>query len=317
MRSICCCACTRAADIRGAQAPRSCRSIWQRPRRRAATPRWCRTLPYAIVASVFNLDSRDQLDDFMEAFGALSRSRLVDQRRLDRSTRCCGCARRVGAASRRASTVASPARCDRLLERLPRAHRDRHGRSIRTAVSARAVEGSSVELDRYVGDFQQSGAAAVCPRLMIEPDGFLTRFQAFEYALGFRIGRRSLADFSITSGVSLYRRDALECALERAFAVGVRGGSRKRAHPAEQRRAHLLRRPARYQYRGPGLLAALVFTARRLVLRPAQGLHRALRRSPPHPAPRAVRALSLPVLHGRIDARTASGEDGVRRRCCC
>ena len=49
---------------------------------------------------------------------------------------------------------------------------------------------------------------------MIEPDGFLTRFQAFEYALGFRIGRRSLADFSITSGVSLYRRDALECALQ-------------------------------------------------------------------------------------------------------
>ena len=76
-------------------------------------------------------------------------------------------------------------------------------------------EGSSVDLERYISDFQHSGAAAVCPRLMIEPDGFLTRFQAFEYALGFRIGRRSLADFSITSGVSLYRRDALERALER------------------------------------------------------------------------------------------------------
>jgi len=48
---------------------------------------------------------------------------------------------------------------------------------------------------------------------MIEPDGFLARFQAFEYALAFRIGRESLADYSITSGVSCYRRDALTRAL--------------------------------------------------------------------------------------------------------
>jgi cellulose synthase/poly-beta-1,6-N-acetylglucosamine synthase-like glycosyltransferase len=45
---------------------------------------------------------------------------------------------------------------------------------------------------------------------MIEPDGFLARFQSFEYALAFCVGRRSLSDFSITSGcVSLYRRSAL------------------------------------------------------------------------------------------------------------
>jgi cellulose synthase/poly-beta-1,6-N-acetylglucosamine synthase-like glycosyltransferase len=45
---------------------------------------------------------------------------------------------------------------------------------------------------------------------MIEPDGFLARFQAFEYALAFRVGRESLADFSITSGgVSFYQREAL------------------------------------------------------------------------------------------------------------
>ena len=74
--------------------------------------------------------------------------------------------------------------------------------------------GSRIDLERFVRDFQQSGAAAVCPRVMIEPDGFLARFQAFEYALAFRIGRESLADYSITSGVSCYRRDALERALD-------------------------------------------------------------------------------------------------------
>jgi cellulose synthase/poly-beta-1,6-N-acetylglucosamine synthase-like glycosyltransferase len=68
-------------------------------------------------------------------------------------------------------------------------------------------------VNRFVSDFQQSGAAAACPRIMIEPDGFLARFQAFEYALAFRVGRESLADFSITSGVSFYRRSALVRAL--------------------------------------------------------------------------------------------------------
>jgi cellulose synthase/poly-beta-1,6-N-acetylglucosamine synthase-like glycosyltransferase len=48
----------------------------------------------------------------------------------------------------------------------------------------------------------------------IERDGFLARFQALEYVLAFVVGRRSLADFGVTSGVSIYRRDALEHALD-------------------------------------------------------------------------------------------------------
>ena len=71
-------------------------------------------------------------------------------------------------------------------------------------------EDSTIDLTRFISDFQQSGAAAACPRIMIEQDGFLARFQSFEYALAFCVGRRSLADLSITSGgVSLYRRDVL------------------------------------------------------------------------------------------------------------
>jgi cellulose synthase/poly-beta-1,6-N-acetylglucosamine synthase-like glycosyltransferase len=72
-----------------------------------------------------------------------------------------------------------------------------------------------VELERVVADLQESGAAAACPRVAIERDGFLARFQALEYALAFVVGRRSLADFGVTSGVSIYRRDALEHALAR------------------------------------------------------------------------------------------------------
>jgi cellulose synthase/poly-beta-1,6-N-acetylglucosamine synthase-like glycosyltransferase len=161
--------------------------------------------PYAIVASVFNLG--DQLDEFVAMFAPYrDRVWLISDgstdttvtRLLQEGWRCFddGVNRRKPAALRV------------LLERLP-AHIETvivvdpdiriRGRS----------GGSSADLEQVIGDFQQSGAAAVCPRVMIEPDGFLARFQAFEYALAFRVGRESLADYSITSGVSIYRRDAL------------------------------------------------------------------------------------------------------------
>jgi cellulose synthase/poly-beta-1,6-N-acetylglucosamine synthase-like glycosyltransferase len=70
-------------------------------------------------------------------------------------------------------------------------------------------DGSAIDLNRFVSDFQQSKAAAACPRIMIEPDGWLARFQSFEYALAFCAGRMSLADFGVTSGCSIYRRSAL------------------------------------------------------------------------------------------------------------
>lgn len=165
--------------------------------------------PYAIIASVFNLG--DQLDEFVASFAPYRhRVWLISDgstdstvtRLLQEGWRCFddGINRRKPAALRV------------LLEQLP-AHIETvivvdpdiciRGRS----------GGSTADLEQVIGDFQQSGAAAVCPRVMIEPDGFLARFQAFEYALAFRVGRESLADYSITSGVSIYRRDALWRAL--------------------------------------------------------------------------------------------------------
>lgn len=165
--------------------------------------------PYAIVASVFNLG--DRLDEFTEAFAPYrDRVWLISDGSTDSTVtrlaqegwRCFddGVNRRKPAALRV------------LLERLPQ-----HIETVMVIdpdIQIRGLSGgSSADLERVIGDFQQSGAAAVCPRVMIEPDGFLARFQAFEYALAFRIGRESLADYSITSGVSIYRRDALWRAL--------------------------------------------------------------------------------------------------------
>src|SRR5271154_70858 len=166
-------------------------------------------LPYAIIASVFNLE--DHLEDFIEAFGPYrDRVWLISDGSTDNTVlrltqagwRCFddGVNRRKPGAIRR------------LLERIP-AHIETV-MVIDPDVRIRGVnEGSQIDVNRFISDFQQSGAAAACPRIIIEPDGFLARFQAFEYALAFRVGRESLSDFSITSGVSFYRRAALARAL--------------------------------------------------------------------------------------------------------
>jgi cellulose synthase/poly-beta-1,6-N-acetylglucosamine synthase-like glycosyltransferase len=166
--------------------------------------------PYAIIASVFNLG--EQLDGFVEAY-APYRDRvwlISDGSRDDTVKRL----RHAGwrcfddGVNRR-----KPAALRRLLEKVPP-----HIETVMVVdpdIRIRGRDGgSTVDLERAIRDFQRSGAAAMCPRIMIEPDGFLARFQAFEYALAFRVGRESLSDYSITSGVSFYRRDALAMALE-------------------------------------------------------------------------------------------------------
>ncbi|MGQ0833752.1 MAG: glycosyltransferase [Gammaproteobacteria bacterium] len=180
----------------------------------AALPAGARRLepirPYAIIASIFNLE--DKLEEFMEAYGPYrDRVWLISDGSTDNTVT------RLRQAGWRCvdegTNRRKPGALRLLLARLP-AHIETV-MVIDPDVRIRGRnEGSDVDLERFIRDFQQSGAAAVCPRIMIEPDGFLGRFQAFEYALGFRIGRESLADYNITSGVAFYRRDALARALD-------------------------------------------------------------------------------------------------------
>jgi hypothetical protein len=165
--------------------------------------------PYAIIASIYNLEPL--LDEFIEAFAPYrDRVWLISDGSTDETVmrlRHAGWRCFDDGINRR-----KPAALRRLLERVPQ-----HIETLLVVdpdIRIRGRDGGSrIDFDRFVRDFQASGAAAACPRVMIEPDGFLARFQAFEYALAFRIGRESLADYSITSGVSCYRRDALERAL--------------------------------------------------------------------------------------------------------
>jgi len=166
--------------------------------------------PFAIIASIFNLE--DGLQEFMSAFGAYKhRVWLISDGSTDQTVlrlRQAGWRCFDDGVNRR-----KPGALRRLLACLPE-HID-IVMVIDPDIRIRGLnEGSTINVEQFVSDFQQSGAAAACPRIMIEPDGFLARFQAFEYALAFRVGRESLADFSVTSGVSFYRRSALARTLD-------------------------------------------------------------------------------------------------------
>ena len=172
-------------------------------------PRTVNARPYAIIASIFNLE--DQLDEFMERMQPYrDHVWLISDGSTDNT------AKRLRQAGWRCLEEEvnrhKPGALQRLLTVLPPRIATVMVIDPDVRICGRG-EGSSVELERVVADLQESGAAAACPRVAIERDGFLGRFQALEYALAFVVGRRSLADFGVTSGVSIYRRDALEHAL--------------------------------------------------------------------------------------------------------
>jgi Glycosyltransferases, probably involved in cell wall biogenesis len=66
------------------------------------------------------------------------------------------------------------------------------------------------DLETVVFEFQRSGMAALCPRITVRRDGWLTSLQRLEYWMAFALGRKSLGGYSITSGIAVYRRDMLE-----------------------------------------------------------------------------------------------------------
>lgn len=68
-------------------------------------------------------------------------------------------------------------------------------------------------IERVIFEFQRSGMAAACPRLTLRPDGWLVTVQRLEYAMSFSLGRKSLGDNCITSGIAIWRRDALASVL--------------------------------------------------------------------------------------------------------
>jgi cellulose synthase/poly-beta-1,6-N-acetylglucosamine synthase-like glycosyltransferase len=167
--------------------------------------------PYALLVSVYNAE--DEIDDFLEAMAAYrDRLWIIDDASTDQTwlrlqasgVRC----------FRASANRKKPAGIKDLVARLPP--------EIATVVvldpDVRFLDGGSrgiSDLERVIFEFQRSGKAAAAPRVVVRPDGWLARLQGFEYGLACRLGRKSLADHGVTSGVAIYRRSALEDVLEK------------------------------------------------------------------------------------------------------
>jgi glycosyltransferase involved in cell wall biosynthesis len=164
--------------------------------------------PYAFVLSVHNLEAT--MDEFL-AWALVHRERMwiVDDCSTDNT------ALRLRAAGLRClsltSNVKKPAALRALLAKLPA--------DIHTVIvvdpdcEVRAAHGGWHAVEACLLQFQDSGAAALCPRIDIDGHTLLESMQRIEYLLGFCFGRRSLGDFCTTAGLAIYRRDALESAL--------------------------------------------------------------------------------------------------------
>jgi cellulose synthase/poly-beta-1,6-N-acetylglucosamine synthase-like glycosyltransferase len=165
--------------------------------------------PYALIASIHN--TGDHLDNFLEAMEPY-RDHLwvVDDASTDDTVirvRQAGWRCLDGIQNRK-----KPGAIRRLLATLPP--------EVETVmvldpdIAIRDTKDKELShLEAIIFDFQRSGMAAMCPRIAIKKDGLLARFQSLEYGMAFVVGRCSLADHSITSGIAVYRRNALEFAL--------------------------------------------------------------------------------------------------------
>ncbi|MGH8760125.1 MAG: glycosyltransferase, partial [Burkholderiales bacterium] len=169
-----------------------------------------RVRPYALLVSVHNAEH--ELDEFLEAMQPF-RDRLwvIDDRSTDYTISLIGqagfrCIR--GEQNRK-----KPGAIRTLLDALPPEVETVMVLDPDIVMLAPGAE-QRTHLETVIFDFQQSEAAALSPRVAIRQGGFLARLQAFEYCLSFSLGRWSLADYCVNSGVALYRRAALASALE-------------------------------------------------------------------------------------------------------
>jgi cellulose synthase/poly-beta-1,6-N-acetylglucosamine synthase-like glycosyltransferase len=167
--------------------------------------------PYALIVSVYNIE--DELDPFLEAMEPYREHLwVIDDASTDRTflrLRQAGVQCIRGGVNRK-----KPGALKELIRHLP-PEITTIGIFDPDVHILNFSRGELSDLERALFVFQRSGCAAMCPRIEVRQDGWLARLQALEYAITFAVGRKSLADRSITSGVAFYRRDALEHVFEK------------------------------------------------------------------------------------------------------
>lgn len=168
--------------------------------------------PWAILVSVY--DAEEDLDDFLEAIEPVrERVWVIDDGSTDRTVlrlRQAGLNVVEGGVNRK-----KPGAIRELLATLPEGVETVIVIDPDVSFASLSALDPMGDIERVLFEFQRSGAAAVCPDLVVREDGWLARLQELEYSISLSLGRKSLGDHTVTSGIAIYRRDALASALRR------------------------------------------------------------------------------------------------------
>lgn len=170
-----------------------------------------KTAPFAILVSIHNLE--DELDLLFESLKAYrSNVWIIDDASTD------GTVARLRASGWRYIEASrnrkKPGAIFELLQQLPP--------EIGTILVMDPDICLPDNLPERIHAFQQSDADALCPKITVREDGSLAELQHIEYTLSFDLGRHSLSPMTVTSGVALYRRRALDEAMT-AHSLSVYG----------------------------------------------------------------------------------------------
>ncbi len=72
------------------------------------------------------------------------------------------------------------------------------------------------DMEEVISDFQRGGADGCAVRLRVKnAESFLVKLQELEYRMCISLGRKSLLDRTVLSGIAIYKRSSLETALRR------------------------------------------------------------------------------------------------------
>lgn len=169
--------------------------------------------PFAIVVSVCNAEG--YIREFLESFKpSLDRLMVVDDYSTDGTYRIL---EEYGVRYlRNERNMKKPASIKRGVAALPE--------EVETVIvidpDSRFVESGLkkdiTDMEEVISDFQRSGLDGCAVRINVkEENSILVKFQELEYRVSLSLGRKSLMNKSITSGISIYKRKSLEDALNR------------------------------------------------------------------------------------------------------
>jgi glycosyltransferase involved in cell wall biosynthesis len=158
--------------------------------------------PWAIAVSVYNAESA--LAEFLSSIDYLrDRIWIIDDGSSDGT---CDYLRSIGwRCFRSVTNFKKPGAIEKLVDNLPPEIATVIVIDPDIEITSRDNLGLAA-IEEVIFDFQQSGLSAICPRLAVRSESFMSKFQMLEYCIAF-FGRRSLGKSCITSGISLYKRD--------------------------------------------------------------------------------------------------------------